>query len=95
MNCIRAVILKRSGATFFRHVKAHSGAGDIRSKMNEVADLLANKARLAAVDDILPYDLPWWGRNALVSMWRGFHASAATEERFSAGLLRFCCPTSN
>jgi ribonuclease HI len=50
LNVIRAVISQREGHTALRHVKAHSGATDKHSRMNEVADREANRARIAARD---------------------------------------------
>jgi hypothetical protein len=46
MKCIRAVVEQREGAVVLRHVKAHSGLGDLHSVGNERADALANLARL-------------------------------------------------
>lgn len=59
LSMTRAVIWARKGRTVIAHVRAHTGGSDIRSRMNERADQLANVARLLwkgrAAD--LPLDL--------------------------------------
>lgn len=48
LNCARALISARLGAVGIVKVKAHSGRGDCHSQLNDVADGVANRARIAA-----------------------------------------------
>jgi ribonuclease HI len=55
-NCIEAVICRRAGATELFHVKAHTMRSDQHSRMNEVADREANRARIEK-GTAVPYEL--------------------------------------
>jgi len=57
MNVVRAVISARIGQSRIEHVRAHTGQLDVHSRMNEVADAEANRARVAAAEDPIPYHL--------------------------------------
>jgi hypothetical protein len=48
MNCARKLIEGRPGTVSIVHVKAHSGALDWRSRLNDKADGVANAARIEA-----------------------------------------------
>ena len=58
-NCIEAVIRRRTGFTKLSHVKAHTMLNDQHSRMNEVADHEANRARIEGNNesDAVPYEL--------------------------------------
>jgi len=56
MNIVRAVIAVREGASDISHVRAHTGGADVHSRLNEVADAEANRARIEAAETgELPY----------------------------------------
>ena len=58
LNGIRAVVGARSAPTCLEHVRSHSGTLDMRSRMNQVADEEANRARCAALGQpSLPLDI--------------------------------------
>jgi ribonuclease HI len=58
LNGIRAVVGARSALTRLDHVRSHSGALDVHSRMNQVADGEANRARCAALGKpSLPLDI--------------------------------------
>jgi hypothetical protein len=58
-NCIEAVIRRRTGFSELSHVKAHTMRSDQHSRMNEVADREANRARIERGNSpgAVPYDL--------------------------------------
>jgi ribonuclease HI len=93
MNCARKLIEGRSGAVSIVHVKAHSGARDWRSKLNDVADDVANAARIAAAKLPLPSDeLRDLAGEVEVGMWlpnkRGPGQGAAVIGSFRKAVLR-------
>jgi ribonuclease HI len=47
ITCIRTMITERQGRVELTHVKAHTGGTDRHSRLNDVADAEANKARIA------------------------------------------------
>jgi ribonuclease HI len=59
LRMARAVVCARRGDTCVQHVRSHSGGTDFFSRMNDRADVLANKARLefAGRADELPLTL--------------------------------------
>lgn len=58
LNGIRAVVGARSAPTRLAHVRSHSEALDVHSRMNQVADGEANRARCAALGKpLLPLDI--------------------------------------
>lgn len=59
LNGIRAMLAGRAAPTMIEHVRSHTGALDEHSRMNEVADVEANRARCAAWGETLPLDI--WG----------------------------------
>ena len=48
LNAIRAAVEARRGRVDLKHVKAHTGAADVHSRMNAAADREANRVRVAA-----------------------------------------------
>lgn len=51
LSSIRAMIRDRPGPTCLHWVRAHSGAADTHSVLNDAADRVANEARVAALAD--------------------------------------------
>lgn len=45
MNMLRATMAARRGTVVFRHVRAHTGCRDVASRMNAIADAVANRVR--------------------------------------------------